>query len=102
MEYNYRIMIEPLTDEGAKEFPEELRCLECEGFTLIATQEDGKAIAIQHMTKMGNAEAIAANTELFAASRIAAGIREAVEIEKKAVSPLDMLRKALGADDGGA
>ena len=96
MENNYRITVEPLTETGREDFPEELRCMECEGFTLIATQEDGKTLAMQHMTNMQNAEAIAANTALFAASRIAAGIREARDIEAKDVSPLDILRKALG------
>ena len=101
MDNNYRIMVEPLTEEGAEEFPEELRCLECKGFMMIAVQEDGKQVAMQLVSKIDMAEAIARETALFAASRIAAGMREAMEIEEKAVSPMDMLREALG-DHGGA
>ena len=83
MENNYRIMIEPLNSEMEENFSDELRSLECEGFTVIAEQGDGTIVAVNHMNNLGIAKAIAGNTTLSAASRIAKGLREAAEIERK-------------------
>ena len=83
MENNYRIMIEPLNSEMEENFSDELRSLECVGFALIAEQGDGTIVAVNHMNNIGIAKAIAGNTVLYAASRIAQGLREATEIEEK-------------------
>lgn len=83
MENNYRIMIEPLNSEMEEKFNDELRSLECKGFTIIAEQGDGMTVAVNHMHNLGIAKAIAVNTTLYAASRIAEGLREADEIEEK-------------------
>ena len=97
MENNYRIMIEPLNSEMEENFSDELRSLECVGFALIAEQGDGTIVAVNHMNNIGIAKAIAGNTVLYAASRIAQGLREAAEIERKA-KQVDILSNIMSGE----
>ena len=97
MENNYRIMIEPMNSEMEENFSEELRSLECVGFTVIAEQGDGTIVAVNHMNNIGIAKAIAGNTVLYAASRIAQGLRKAAEIERKA-KQVDILSNIMSGE----
>ena len=96
MENNYRITVEPLTEEGKREFPGKLRSFECEGFTIITRGEGVNMVCIQSMNKTENAAAIFQDKSLFASSKIAEGMYKAEKIECESVSMLDILKKALG------
>ncbi len=79
---NYRIHIEQINPDV--ELPEELRGGVCvDGFTLIYNEQDHGTVAIQHVTTLDVAKAIAPCATLRAAARIAEGLHEAAEIERK-------------------
>lgn len=90
---NYRITIEQIDDKAG--LPEGLRePIECAGFSLVLMKDENKldSVSIVHMTTMNVAEAIANTNNLFAASKIADGLRQSAEIERKG-SMDELLRK---------
>lgn len=79
---NYRIHIEQINPDV--ELPEELRGGVCvDGFTLIYNEQDRGTVAIQHMTTLDVARSIESCATMRAAARIAEGLHEAAEIERK-------------------
>lgn len=54
-----------------------------DGFTLILDEQDRRTVAMQHVTTLDVAKAIASCATLRAAARIAEGLHEAAEIERK-------------------
>lgn len=81
---NYRITIEQIDDKAG--LPEGLRKpIECAGFSMILMDDEHKldSVAVVHMTTLQVAEAIAETNNLYAASKIADGLRQAQEIERK-------------------
>ena len=80
---NYRIIIEPTTEEAAKSLPEELRrgC-ECSGFVLMADRTGDSFTAIQDIRRMEIAAMISSSAELLACSHIAKAVQEAKNIER--------------------
>ena len=94
---NYRIHIEPLNDEV--KLPEELRGGVCvDGFSLIYDDGDkSSTVAIQHMTTLDVAKAVASCPVMRAAARLAEGLREAMEIERRGSMDglLEKLRQAV-------
>lgn len=81
---NYRITIEPISDEARENFPEELRGgIECEGYALIADKGSKTEVNIQSMSNGDIAIGIANTPCLLASAHIAKAMQEAREIEMK-------------------
>ena len=81
---NYRITIEPINDKAG--LPDGLqKPIECAGFSMILMEDEHKldSVSVVHMTTLQVAEAIAQTNNLYAASKIADGLRQAQEIERK-------------------
>ena len=95
---NYRIIIEPTTEEVAKRLPEKLReGVECEGFVLLIDKADDHITAIQDIGRMDIASMIGNSAQLLACSHIAKAMHEAKDMERKcSISELldDLTNKA--------
>lgn len=81
---NYRIIIEPISEQGAGNLPEELRGVECTGFVLIADKGEHTTTAIQNIGRMPIATAISQTPALMACAHIAKAVREADGMERSA------------------
>ena len=93
---NYRIKIEPISEEGEKNLSADLRNgIDCAGFTLIANMGTKTQIVIQRMSSHDLAEAFAGESKFMAAAHIGKAIREARDIEVKPISPLDLMRNLM-------
>lgn len=54
-----------------------------DGFTLLYNEQDRGTVAMQHVTTLDVARAIASCAAMRAAARLAEGLHEAAEIERK-------------------
>lgn len=69
--------------------------IECDGFVIVADQEDRNTVAIHEMSIDDISSAIADNDDLMAAGILAKAKREIVDIKKSGIKNnlLDILRK---------
>ena len=91
---NFRITIEPISEAGKKDFPEELRGgVECQGYVLIADQCGKTEVNVMHMSKSDIAIGISQTPLLLASAHIAKAMREANEMELKSRAFSDLMNK---------
>ena len=77
---NYRITIEPISEE-AQELPDNLKSgIECSGFTLLADFGDRSMNSIQNVSVLDIAQAIFKESVLMRAAHIAKAMHEANEM----------------------
>lgn len=79
---NYRIIVEPISDE-AKDIPEEYRTgVECGGFTLIADLGKSALYTFQSVNVIDIAHAMSRESILMQAAHIAKAMREAKQMKQ--------------------
>ena len=84
----YLVKVEVIGEEGeGKKLSDRLKeGIECDGFSFILEQEDGKTVVMHQITTMEVAMAMAKSDELMPACYIAEGLHKAEEIQKKNVA----------------
>ena len=94
----YRILVENLDAENP--FDGDGEPIECEGFVILADNEDPDVI-IHHVSTMKMAQIFASFADMQAALLIANGIREAIEYEKARAkrSVIGDLMRKFGMED---
>ena len=74
---NYRIIVEPISEE-AQDLPDDFKSgIECSGFTLLADLGDRTMRCIQSVSVLDIAQAIFKESALMQAAHIAKAMREA-------------------------
>ena len=79
---NYRIIVEPISEE-AQDLPDDFKSvIECSGFTLLADFGDKTMRCIQNVSVLDIAQAIFKESVLMQAAHIAKAMREAAQMKQ--------------------
>jgi len=92
----FRIMVEPI-DGGAfedAEFADGVKCMECDGFAIIADSGEHAEVAVHHLSVQDLAMDFAHSPKLLAAAHIGKALKEAEKMQRD--SAMDGIADLLG------
>ncbi len=92
----FRIMVEPIDGSAFEdaEFADGVKCMECDGFAIIADQGDRAEVSVHRMSMQDLAIDFAHSPQLLAAAHVGKALKEAEEMQRH--SAMDGLVDLLG------